>query len=396
MTSVEFRTAAKKGQGRALLALRDRSVLPSLSEFRRLVLRWHGYDAQCESSRGWYTVELILASKFETELTTLLILLLARRKGSWRNHSHRVAVVLELALRGNTDARNALYSNFSAENDFHLASEIVSLDGEEGLKWVLAHPMKNEQAWLLSMFESELGEERFRSWTHNNPRIQEFRRINHAPPMNEETPVATFDELRRRRGNQSARTWFKTASLSEQQLAWESFTSEDDPYWLRRLANALKREPTPEWIPLVIERARRWTGDRNPFLIVLGESADVRVRSFALELIESGIVAEGLELMRLNAMPGDEGLLLANAKLLEDPFEIHLGVMSLLGLSPHLKRTEILLWCAETSPCSFCRSNAIEKLVATGEAPTELLEEALLDCVDETRLVAARGLQELY
>ncbi len=46
---------------------------------RKLFVRRTSYDAHCESSQGWYTVEVILASGFETELTKHIIQPSARR-----------------------------------------------------------------------------------------------------------------------------------------------------------------------------------------------------------------------------------------------------------------------------------------------------------------------------
>ena len=129
MTRAEFLSATAKGQGPAVAAMRNGEFQPSFHDMRRLVLRWPGYDLQTESTRGWYSVELMLASAFYAELTELVLRYFFRTKGWWADRRHREAIVVELARRGVASAKEAVYSRADPASEFRFADEVLEADG---------------------------------------------------------------------------------------------------------------------------------------------------------------------------------------------------------------------------------------------------------------------------
>ena len=167
MNRNDFLSAASKGLGRAIASVKSGQSAPSLGDMRRLILRWPGYDSQCENSRGWYSVEIMKASCHEAELRHELIAFL-RRKPSESPHSwHRKSIALELAKRGDAAMRDTIYELFSAEDDFRFGDEIVALDGIEGLDWIVSHSIGNldqSNAWRFEMWLEGLSEVQVRLW----------------------------------------------------------------------------------------------------------------------------------------------------------------------------------------------------------------------------------------
>lgn len=412
MTLDEFSMNASYGRGRALGALRRGEVRPSQHDMRRLVIRWPGYDWQCEEHRGWYTAELIDASA-QPELKNLLVSHLARTKGHQGHRSHRAAAVAALAKRGYAPARDALYACFLAADDLRLGDEIVEVDGLSGIEWILEHASDRldsgegwEVHWWLEHLKQSLGETAITDWMARVAerwpvaaqviRLEEEgnrRRGKPAKPESKESfedfREAFFvsrDRLQTKR--LGVRRWTLFAPEAEVKKAWDAFLVDDDAEWLRALGRALGRRPEFAPIENVVVRALAWNGERNPFVWSLEELDDPRVRQLGFDLVAADWVVDSIGLFRKNFQNGDERFLLEAVQTLNGEFERHSAGMDFVAIPTELVHADLLVWVWDNTPCSFCRNSALRDLETIGQTPERVIGEALLDCDDDTRALA--------
>ena len=400
---------AAKGQGRAIVALQSGQFQPALHDLRRLVLRWPGDDAQCETTRGWYTAELMRASDHESVLCDLVIRHLGRTKGPRRDQSHRKAIVAELAKRGNLKANDALHAGFDPADEFRLAGEILEAEGLVGLDWLITHSdgyLVPESAWILRWWVEDLqsayGDDMVLQWLEKESahrgEVATFKRLlAEEPPAQKDHPKEaqiSYDSLREQwaasePGQQiSTSMWVVKASEDELRKAWKAFESELDPDWLRRIARGLKRKPKFANIDIIADRARSWNGDLNPFVSALEEIKDERLRQLGLDLAQAGRIEDGVAILATNASPGDEPVIVAALRTITDDGHLHVAGMDVLRMSDDLDTFEMLLWVYEQTPCSFCREGAVDNLIKSHNPPAWLLQECLWDCVADTREMA--------
>lgn len=394
--------------------MRDGTYRVSLHDLRRLVLRWPGFDAQCEEKRGWYTVELMAASGFPGGLEDLTIRLLDRRRGYWAHRSHRQAVVLELARRGLPAARDAVYAHFDPLNEFEFAREILDLDGLEGLIWLISHkgvmPAPENSwtfHWWLDDLREKLGEPAVSEWlareSASRPEVAEFARLAAMPlskpwkPPAYDAEVPSYEILRaqgRTPGSErmSIYRWVRLAESRELERAWRAMETEQDPDWLWRLAGGLSRKPEHCDIGKMVERALAWDRRHNPFARALEGIVDPRVRQLGFDLILKGAAADGLGPVVTNYRSGDDTAILAAVTPLTDDWDVHGTGLDVLRLSDRLDCRDLLLWVYEQTPCSECRNSALRHLIDRVQAPELVLRECLADCLEDTREIARAAL----
>ena len=409
MTRDQFLSAVAKGQGRAILAVREGRYQPSIKDLRRILLRFP-HEGCGEADRGWYTVELLLASAEPEQLTGHLIEQLLRAKVPSDHRSHRREVCIELAKRGVTAAKDAIYAHFSPDDDFRFANEIIELDGIAGLEWLVAHSkdyLKAENCRIFSSWIAELakavGHDAACAWlakdTPDQPEIEEFILISNQEPLPKPStiPPITFDELvrlrkQKRNGKVSPISWAASADLEQLNIAWRAFEVEEDPDWLRILGSALSRRPKYADVDKLIHRAREWHPEFNPFIHAIREIRDSRLRTFGLDLIGSRQTVNGIKLLARNAQVGDEQVLLDAAESLTDPADIHDAIVALLHTENDSASLEIREWIVEHSPCSICRSSTVRDLIKIDLAADSILQECLLDADSYTREIAKKAL----
>lgn len=410
MISSDFDDAARKGLGRALIALREGSVAPTYNQVRRIALRWQGYDAQVEDTRGWYTAELIHHSSHEAALRGLLLKLARRTKGPSRNRSHRDAVIEELARRGDETARQILFVCFEPSLDYRFAESIIRVDGIEGLDWVVRQiepSFTEDMAWQVHWWredaEAVVGKEAVAVWLARESSLAYREIVSWEPPRPPKPPkppgvLQSFEELLASwRAGKSTRfapvTWVRRTSASEREQAWRSFRESDDEPWLQALGRGLRHKPDPRHLPWLMDRARSWTGEwSNPFVTAMEKIIDGRVRELGIEMLVNGASLSGLSLLELNAISKDVEIVMKAVRSICDQDGLHGAGMSLLRIGERLPAAEPLIWVYEMSPCSFCRETAVRQMIKTHQAPREILEECLCDSVDDTREMAANEL----
>lgn len=403
----EFVSAVRNGLGRALVALQSNDVQPDFHTLRCLILRWPGYDAQCESTRGWYSAELLRASRFETEITDLLFRLMARTKGPWRHHSHRSALALQLADRGDERIKARTYELFNCDGEFRFARNIVVVDGLKGLDWILSHvdfEKYEDEWWQLRWWLEDAaevdGEVAVEVWKQKAREAGGFidQLLREAPSRFKERTESkrlTYAEMRNTWSRVSVLSWVVDADDAEIKLAWRALETETDPKWLRSLALGLQHRPDLCDLEPIISRARDWSGRPNYFTMALSRISNPRLRLFGLEMIAKGAVVAAMDVLQLNAQPGDESTIQDAVRPLTDEYELHSVGSDLLMFKGDLDMESLLTWVYENTPCSFCRNSAVHDLIKSKKAKSELLQECLLDCDPDTREVAEAALKEL-
>ncbi len=397
-----------------MLALQRGEYIASLQEMRRLILRWPGHDGQLETSRGWYTAELIRASGMEGQLTALLVRHLPRTRLNKYDRQHREVVIGRLAVQGSNVAKQALYANFDAANEFRLADEIVEVDGLLGLDWVITHSsgfLVPDERWRFEAWIEELnaslGENVVGDWlareSSQRPEISEFQGLVEMGPNPRDRatkparPPWTFEQMSEAARKPGARLsmaaiWALSAPDDELVKAWNAFEAEQDEEWLRRLAMALRRKSQFCDLEKTIARAQKWGKEKNPFVCAMEEIADSRIRELAFELIESSRIVDGIHLLEKNAVAGDESMILAAVKSLTNDWDLHQVGIELCHIGERLRSPDLLLWSYEYNPCSFCREYTVDALLNIEQFPDWLLRECLYDCGEDTRELAKRAL----
>jgi hypothetical protein len=404
ITEEGFFKAARKGQGRALSALRAHEFEPSRHNLYRLILRWPGYDAQCESSREWYTAELLEATSYMSELIPRLLQLMGRTKGSWRDRSHREALALELAKRGNEEVRSSIYANFDCDGDLRYADEIVALEGLGGLDWLLARvdpEFMIEEAWRFDGWLEDAtaidGESAVISWKEHavksNPLVSRVLEPANRPiqPTNVVPQTASYEEMRATSQSSSSKSWVRRAADDEIRKAWRAFEKEKDPIWVRKLGLGLECRPDLCDPGPIIRRALSWDQEPNYFGASLSGLDDPRIRALGLELVARGQVSSGTWTLRSSVTAGDVPLLIEAASRVADDNDLHHIGLDFLHYQT-VQSEEILNWVYENTPCSFCRNSAVRDMLKHGFETESILDECLLDCDPDTRQLAADAL----
>jgi len=414
MTEAEFVIATRKGQGRALLAARNGEHRLNFHAMRRLMLRWPALDSWFESYRGWFTVELLRTTLFEEELTQLVIAHLKRIKGRSLDRRHKEAVVLELAKRGSAPAREAIYNGFNPASDFRFADEIIELDGLAGLDWLITHSAEylvTDNARRFHMWIEDLSEvcskEGISEWlaleSTTRPEVARFAKLAASakarpkPSAGAPPKMISYQELRRGHSpsisvRSTVLRWVSDAGDEGYREAWLALAIEEDPEWLRALALRVRGMPKYCDIDRIIELAGKWKAERNPFALALENVVDPRVRRLGFDLIAEGWVMDGVNTVVASGRAEDAPDILAAVQELTGAEEIHSACLDLLRLADRFDARDALLWVYEATPCSECREFAVRKLIEKGPASKQLLSECLLDCVAETREMAATAL----
>jgi hypothetical protein len=331
-------------------------------------------------------------------------LLLRLTHPSKAHQSHRIYLLMELAMEGDEAAREALYGRFDPSDDSRVADAIVSVDGLKGLEWVLRKVEGLEDPDLrwrvgrwLDQAKEACGEDAVAVWLASNA-ADSYRKLAAmcAPEPKDQEPRLTFQEFRSdwwgHRRPTSVYKWIRGVTHDELQLAWSELQVSDDEDWLLTLARGLRDKVEEQQIPWLIERAASWSGLRNPFAKLLAEVTDPRVRALGLRMLSEGKLWEGLRLLQRNAESCDkEAVMNAAAKAQGDDLVHEVG-FCLHDIGEGLRWSKPLRWTYENTPCSFCRESAVRRLIAMDRAPREILEECLYDCVADTREMAARAL----
>ncbi|MCG3128736.1 MAG: hypothetical protein CHACPFDD_03627 [Phycisphaerae bacterium] len=418
----QFAAATRAGLGRALMHVAQHGAEGVDDLIVDCCLRDPTFDPQCECARGPWIGEIAVAAGLGDIVAEKVAAALRRGPDdACAGPGYLCGVALSLARRGHDVARAALYEGLKPDDDqlaFFAADEIVELDGIAGL----LHVAEQIGAWLSANPGSQLHCSPLDSFVGRFTRNEAELAL--AAAVESRTPVRAYldhlKEAEARRaspGDQRAARaaelrgmsvddvvrGIESAALRRVPIGWVRQAPVDA---LREFAERMHCEQDPSRLGCYLRAfAHRAVPDLDARLLRLADHADSAVRSaahralalyrdrqvraLALRRARAGRHREHeLQLFLNNRIPGDWARLRTWLRWPTDENDIHWALMDLLDVfqsDPTDEAVEPLLIVSERTPCSACRSHAVERLVKLHRAPDWLIEECRFDVDERTR-----------
>lgn len=400
------------------------------------------YDPQCEDDRADWVMEIVDASDAVDRITPIVLPQLDAPTDSYWDARHRCRIALALALRGNQDARQRLYSclrRWPGCADMIGCNEIIALDGAEGLVhvaefqgsilqedptfWADEYPLHayddrhgEGAAWhtlkkaaehrpLIAAYLDQLEAREkqrqagevvgpgyltadrvtFNKSAHND-RIAKLRAIPAAKIIHD---IETDTSQRA----YALPSWGMHAAEDDISAVFNAMMSQSEPGRLHKYLWVFSRRALPAFDARLLRFADDENADvRRVAYGALSNYAHPEVRSLALTRISAGRLLEGeLRLLQMNYQPEDADLIEGALPVPADRYELHDMILDLVEIfrrHPGAEARGVMLFVCEHSPCSNCRLGAVEVLVGTGTLPDWMREEGRHDCVEKIRLLA--------
>lgn len=345
---------------------------------------------------------------------------------SYRDTLHLCRLALTFARRGHHAARSALYSTFRKDDDStepFAAEEIIALDGTDGLlfvserigEWLAADPEILIGDYALFWYDEHNGEgsaERvLTAAARQNERIAAYmahirserdgtgNAAGHERPHSGQLSAMSPDEVIHfieagtpGFGRYALSGWGRRATEDDLRPVAERMFREQNPDRLSRFLGLFHRRPLPEYDARLLGFAQHPDHHvRRATMFVLAQHNHADVRSLALDRVRAGRHSEGeLMLFSKKRQPKDWYVIRESLRWPDDAFELHSMLMDLLQVyadDSGEEAREALLLVYEHSPCTNCRSRAVEALCKGKLAPNWLLEECCFDVDEETRSI---------
>ena len=405
--------------GRVILFLRENDAVPFREAILDSCLHHRAFDGHMEDYRTEYLLDIMQATG-EPEFYAARIREALGTNGKDYSYSQLYELAARLARNGDEEARRVMYDRFArnaAHHDTTGAADLVALDGVSGYlfvaeQWQL-HPLPEEdhweEAWLLEELKRQIGpeearqalgraaEERPESAAYiagvERKRVQWHEWRDSRKPL----PVPTYDDLQGSIADPRQTTrWPKWRSWARRldddtltRLAQDLLAETDRVPLLKRL-HLFRERAFPLPIDRLLDLARARDEDvAEAACWALGNLADPRIRTLALELCESETPPpETLHLLRNNFGPGDYARVerLVSRQTPADEFH-SLGFLAheLIKANPSPEAPPTLLTLYERGRCALCRGSVVELLLSLGPLPPWIAAEGRLDANSETR-----------
>lgn len=415
MDGNQFQAWLRLGLGRAILYAQDHDV----RDFRGLIvdacLHCYAYDPQIEGTRADYMLELVDLTPDKKFYYDNVLRALTESGDNW-DTVQRFRFAACLGMEGNQGANRAMYQNFSPGTSMGeaIGNYFVQMDGVDGLlhaaekigTLLMTTTESVDLGWMMSVARENLGDEQareaLRKAGEGNPRIEAYRlavepsrkRLDELGKSIEITSIS-YDQIK--------------AELPEMSFIWiTSWGEKASDADIERAAHGLvaAQSPKEQHAHLRIFSRRRFPGDIRLLLslvnvdeervglvalIALSQITDPSVRELALRLIKTRAKWRGqaTELLLRNFRPGDHAVALRWFEAEDDAETRHSMGSDLIHLCEiHPDKSAapgIMLAIYETGPCSFCRGNAVRKLVELNALSDDLRKECAYDANDEIR-----------
>jgi len=431
LTQDQFRDAIRKGLGRAILHLKHHRTEPYMEEVIYVCTHSTAYDTQCEGSRDKYLRRAIALSGRQSEIRKAILDALSSST-EYYSTCQLFSLACGYAAKGDGQARQRIYEKFDrndAAEPFIGASAIIELDGIAGLLYA-ARKVGQEVMRGNVKGDVHLVENASDYVEEQNARDVLAQEALHDPAIKaylgavETEDVATRSQIESgyRTGRSFAELFaeFDTGEASASHIQWRHWARTATPGDLRAVALQIERETDPDRLfkflsafmgktryPLAPDRLVELTSSMDQKLayravIVLRGMRHHRARQLFFELLSSRRnlrIVFGL--LQNNFVPGDEqlisGWLEANITSGLSDEQIHGIGLDLRSVFEHNEVADIMnsmLWVYESTPCSLCRSGAVEILIQDGAVNDDLLHECRYDCDENTRKQAVHELRK--
>lgn len=417
----DWREALAKGLGRAQLWGRS-GKRPDRALLEEACLRELRYDRQCEPERSAWLWEILLAAD-AIEWVEAPILAALSTLDDDAPAEQLCSFAVHYARRGDDRFRQAL-RKVVAQKPISIwpslgEEQLMELDGLAGFM-LAAHsrgssPHCQDDPWDDYFFvgrairqfgiDATLAElERdspdspgiHRIYDHWRAKTETESSRNNTPAKQE--PVLTVEEVLQKAETPNRfggffRCWGKKASEAELRIVRERIGQTANPDTLKNLLAVFANREMPDFRCQLLSfcdhadeslRARAYD--------VFGKLPHPAIRAFALQHLRERFGEwQFLHLFQGNFEPGDESLLLAELRPLANPVAFHSVLMdlhSILEANPAADCQSLGTIVYAQTPCAVCRRDALALLLERGAAPSWMVEEARLDCDEETRRIA--------
>ena len=419
-TVEEQRDALTKGLGRAFQWARagtlDQQILLEAC-LNNLV-----FDFQVDESRGGWLWQLINErGAFEAFRNPLLQAL--NSLSDFRDASQLCEIAVEYALTGDTDFRNvlrriAIRQPLGEESLEDAEKAVMEFDGIEGFLKLAAEYGKRmkhrDWEWQASRL-MDRAEERFgkevvkaaisRSRHSDIVRLRrkwyrQYRASSKSQVRRNRTDEqAGADDLIAQlktngRGRISQWRWAREASEEELRKVAQATLAEKDRKVLARLLQVFVNRDWPEDVDRLVEFCRHENEYvSNAAWLAANRLSHPAVRALAIEGAKAGFPdPKAIGAFAANYVEGDEDLILEAIVLSE--FEtinhvLFLEALDVLKLNATSDLFRLALAAYRYTPCSLCRSDAVDGLVVCNLAPEWLLEE----CRDDANGICRRAVE---
>jgi hypothetical protein len=410
----EFQRLLEIGLGRAVIYARDHDVTPYRDAILNACLHNLAYDRQCEGNRAEFMYDII---QFSSEKEFYRKKILTALAGAWEDWDPQVFDLARLfAQDGDVEAHKIIYDTFTknCQQDHANGVALIKLDGLEGFLFVanqigaqLLADDASEDDYLLYVLEEKYGKKEAhmaleQTFTENpevkayvsaimhhrseSQRKAENRRPNSSAVSYEQLkPVIDHYRL-------SLAHWGERASNTDFEQAATDALAELDPRRLRAYLSLFRDRRFPldhHWLQEQVFSPV----ERVPWLAIkaLAIIAHPDVRALSLSLMDSvsEVRCRAVELLTNNFQTGDHVIVEKFAGDLQDVAEIHslgFGVLDFYKAHPHPEsEARIMLTLYEKKPCTQCREDFVDRLIALNALPDWMREECQYDANPDIR-----------
>ncbi|MFM9956811.1 MAG: hypothetical protein ACKVZJ_01935 [Phycisphaerales bacterium] len=430
-----FLWAGRRGLGRAVWWLKRFDPTLYVPAIAELSTTWMGYDYQVDDNHAAYLIELAELSGRADEIAAATFDA-ALRNASRVDACHVDDLMDEWVRRGRAGAREAVERGFEAEITKGRTiggNAIIALEGVAGLVRIArrvgaslsSHEGYDPFGWINNANvtdDVEDAEERLRKLADTDEQIAAFLRTVDAERVASTQHNAEYAAERARRVSledivaavqdpaltlyqrgRLAWRWWDWASDGEWSDGAKLFVESEDSALVWALQRAFKAgshgtkfRPFP--LPISGLVARSMHADeriRKASRYVLAVQSGQEVVAAGRALLDDGDFKDDVIRMLSDAFqPEDVGRVLraVGGIPLEDAEELHsvgLDVKSVCESTKRLVVQPLLRWLYEHTPCAFCRSNAVEEMLALGTMPPDVAFEAAFDSSVRTRRLIA-------
>jgi hypothetical protein len=411
--------ALRKGLGR--VALWAKSGLLDSQPLLDACLHDLRFDIQCEDNRGEWLWSLIQATNNAAAFRQPLLNALQSASLEWDAYQ-LCELAYHFAKSGDRDFRNQLYSFVErapiADHPNIGMGQLVSLDKEEGLKFLLKHRgrklLNEDWEWyddsLIDQAIDVIGEQqvntilsdtsdaaiaRFavkRKENLRQPEDPELLRTRHVEKMKAVSVREIFEAVHSDDRAYWLRGWGMQARDDELEQVFAALWTEQDWEVIVKLLRIFSGRSIPAFDTRLIELCRhpeykvRFGASR-----VCEQNTHPAIRAFAWqELQEQALEIPVVGLFIRNFETGDEQRLLELIRLPDDLNFRHWMLSDLVHVLEENQQAdcrELALIAYFHNPCSYCRYHAAELLRDRQAAPQWLIDECRWDANEETREV---------
>ncbi|MCE9635513.1 MAG: HEAT repeat domain-containing protein [Planctomycetes bacterium] len=438
LTRAEFARALRLGLGRARLDVRKYGIAGREDLLAAACRKDPRVIRELEDSPASWLVALARDGGTLDVVREAAIAAATQRTLADQHRSHAAGILAQLAMDGDTSARQALLRVWDSADhaNSRVAQQLIWLLGAQGWRRVVDQlarrwPLSRDfdLGWIAYVGRKHVGTRRALAAlpTRGTPNalafaavmrtaiVEEGRRRTRSEERAAAPRDSSLDRLEglvrsRRRYPTGIRNWAEHATPDDREVAWRRLFSERDTSRLRKRLWAMSYDRNVALSPALM----RLTRHRDPLVRInafryLAEITDPQVRDFALRALRRNpaqAVRDGaIRLLERNGRDEDADAIAVAFPRHGGPDVLHDWVRGVFWAAAPLDDrvprrtgaawTALLLRAYEAAPCRECRNSILGVLVERGEAPVALLREALWDAQHQTRSDARRALAAL-